>query len=297
MLRQLIGEDIELRLVTHDAGNVKADPNQLEQVVMNLVINARDAMPRGGRLVIETGPLEVAEAGASAWPGLSPGPFAMVTISDTGVWMDEATRSRLFEPFFTTKALGYGTGLGLSMVYGIVQQSGGAVSVESTLGCGTTFRVVLPTVQEHTPDTAEPSRVAEAATGHETILVAEDEESVRRLIRVILERLGYTVLEAMDGDEALSVWRRERGRIDLLITDIVMPHVDGPALVRRVRGSRPDAKVIYVSGYTDDAIIRRGEWEPGTPFLQKPFTSLALARAVRAVLDGASTPGPPAAVQ
>ncbi len=290
LLRRLIGEDIELRLVTRGAGNVKADPSQLEQVVMNLVVNARDAMPRGGRLLIESVPIDLADPASSGWPNLPPGPYAIVTISDTGVGMDDSTRSRLFEPFFTTKAQGHGTGLGLSTVYGIVQQSGGAVSVDSTPGSGTTFHIVLPTVREETLDQADGSRPIEAATGHETILVAEDEESVRRLLRTILERLGYRVLEAPDGDEAWSVWQREQGRIDLLITDIVMPRVDGPALVRLVRDSRPDAKVIYVSGYTDEAIVRRVEWEPGTPFLQKPFTSLALARTVRAVLDDGVSP-------
>jgi PAS domain S-box-containing protein len=289
MLRRLIGEDIELRVVAGRAGNIKADPTQIEQVVMNLVVNARDAMPSGGQLTIETAPLELDASRGAAWPDIEPGSYATFEVTDTGVGMDEATRLRLFEPFFTTKAKGKGTGLGLSTVYGIVKQSGGFVTVESQKGRGTTFRIGLPHTGESLEDAAPGSPPSETAGGHETILVAEDEDAVRQLIRAILERLGYAVLEARNGDEALALWREKAGGIDLLLTDVVMPRTNGPALAALVRATDPGARIIFMSGHMDEAIVGRGALPPGTPLLRKPFTSLALANLVRTVLDSPIT--------
>jgi CheY-like chemotaxis protein len=209
----------------------------------------------------------------------------MFSIADTGVGMDDATRARLFEPFFTTKSQGKGTGLGLSTVYGVVQQSGGHITVDTTVGAGTTFRVFLPRVADPIDVVLNAPNVFDAATGNETILVVEDEDAVRRLIKATLERLGYTVLEACDGDEALAVWGEQSGRIDLVVTDVVMPRLDGPSFVARIRATHPSIPVIFVSGYADDAIVRREGLDPGTPLLLKPFTSGALARTVRGVLD------------
>jgi two-component system, cell cycle sensor histidine kinase and response regulator CckA len=284
MLRRLIGEDIELRLLTGRCGNVKVDPTQLEQVVLNLVVNARDAMPRGGSLTIETGTFEL-DGREALERAVAPGLYATLSIRDTGVGMDDATRAHLFEPFFTTKAQGQGTGLGLSTVYGLVQQSGGFIVVDSQPGKGTTFRIGLPRLDEPPGETGNEASLGVTAAGTETILVAEDEDAVRRLIRAILERLGYTVLEAVDGQHALGVWREHADRIDLLVSDVVMPHMDGPSLVARIRASAPGLRVVFLSGYTDEAILSRGVLPPGTPFLQKPFTSGSLARTVRAALD------------
>jgi two-component system, cell cycle sensor histidine kinase and response regulator CckA len=285
MLRRLMGEDVELRLRTGRAGNIKADPTQIEQVVMNLVVNARDAMPRGGSLAIETGSIDVG-AREALDRGVVSGPYAAFSVADTGIGMDDATQARLFEPFFTTKPPGHGTGLGLSTVYGIVQQSGGFLLVESRPGLGSTFRVVLPRVAEAADDVAGASNLFDMAAGTETALLVEDEEAVRRLIRAILDRLGYTVVEARDGQEALDIWQEQGRRIDIVLTDVVMPRLDGPSLVEAIRKSDPHIPVIYLSGYTDDALIRRSaSIDDETPFLQKPFTSGALARMVRALLD------------
>ncbi len=287
MLRRLIGENVDLRLCTGRAGNVKADSTQMEQVVMNLVVNARDAMPRGGILTIETGCREVDEREAQH-RGVSPGHYAEFSVSDTGVGMDDETLARLFEPFFTTKVPGRGTGLGLPTVYGIVQQSGGFLAVATAPGAGSTFRVCLPRVDEPVDDLAGASNLFDATAGTETILVVEDEDAVRRLIRAILDRLGYTVMEARDGQEALDVWREQADRIDLVLTDVVMPRLDGPSLAAAIAVTHPHTPVIYLSGYADEVSTGRADHalEPGTPLLQKPFTSGALARAVRSVLDG-----------
>jgi two-component system, cell cycle sensor histidine kinase and response regulator CckA len=285
MLRRMIGEDVEMRLHTGRAGNVKADPTQLEQVVMNLVVNARDAMPRGGRLTIETGSIDV-DGREALDRGVVSGPFAFFSVGDTGTGMDDDTQARLFEPFFTTKLPGRGTGLGLSTVYGAVQQSGGFLLVETRLGAGSTFRVCLPRVEEPAEDVAGASNLFDTAAGTETVLLVEDEESVRRLIRAILDRLGYTVVEARDGQEALEVWQERGRRIDLVITDVVMPRLDGPSLVEAIRRTHPRTPAIYLSGYTEDAIIGRSAGGDGdTPLLQKPFASGALARLVRTLLD------------
>ncbi len=284
MLRRLIGEDVDLRLSTGRASHVKADPSQMEQVVMNLVVNARDAMPRGGTLTIHTASVEVGEREAVE-RGLRAGSYATFSITDTGVGMGEATRARLFEPFFTTKPQGKGTGLGLSIVYGIVQQSDGFVLVDSRVGAGTTVEVFLPRVTEPVEDVATAYNLFDTAVGTETILVVEDEESVRRLVKALLERLGYSVLEARDGEDALAIWREQSRRIDLVVTDVVMPRLDGPSFIAQIRATHPATRVIYLSGYADETTIRRQELDLGTPFLQKPFTSGALARMVRTVLD------------
>ena len=279
MLGRLIGEDIELHVaLAPGVGCVKADPGQIEQVIMNLVVNARDAMPHGGRLAIETADATVDD------PGLH-GPAVMLAVSDTGCGMDAATQSHLFEPFFTTKEQGKGTGLGLSTAYGIVEQSGGVIRVQSEPGRGTTFRVYLPRV-ERTPESEEPGppRVG-AFPGVETILLAEDEEAVRELMEEILRRSGYTVLTAHDAREAMGLGERHQGPIHLLITDVSMPQTTGPELAREVTGRRPEGKVLYVSGYTDSATLQHGVLGDAA-FLQKPFTTDAFARKVREVLDG-----------
>jgi two-component system, cell cycle sensor histidine kinase and response regulator CckA len=284
ILRRLIGEDIDLRLKTGQAGHVKTDPTQLEQVILNLVVNARDAMPQGGTLSIATGRDDLTGAEAAAH-GVPAGPYATFSISDTGIGMDDDTRSRLFEPFFTTKPRGQGTGLGLSTVYGIVKQSGGFISVSSRLGAGTTFVVALPHVEpEADPAPGSPDTL-DTVGGMETILVVEDEEAVRRLVRAILERLGYTVIEAGDGEEALEIWAERARVIDLVVTDVLMPRLDGPAFVERANAIHPVDRVIYLSGYARDATSRHDELNPTAPLLQKPFTSATLVRAVRRVLD------------
>ncbi|MDB4883132.1 MAG: multi-sensor hybrid histidine kinase [Gemmatimonadetes bacterium] len=283
MLRRLIGEDIGIELRTAaQLGAVKADASQLEQVVMNLSVNARDAMSNGGTITIETSSVVLTET-TRAGHGVIPGPYVSLVVRDSGCGMDRATRARVFEPFFTTKELGRGTGLGLSMVYGIVKQSEGYIWCDSTEGVGTTFTVLFPQVVDagsaaQLPDEA----AADRASG--VVLVTEDEDTVRALSRRILEREGYTVLEARDGREAIRVAAGYPSRIDLLVTDMVMPHVGGSELFAHLRILRPDLRVLFVSGYTDDDIIRRGLKDAVSAFLQKPFTARTLAAAARAAL-------------
>ena len=287
MLRRLIGEDIELTAVLDLAlGPVKADPGQIEQIILNLAVNARDAMPQGGRLTLKTANVTLDQAYVRQHLGATPGPYVLLAVSDTGVGMDAETRSHIFEPFFTTKGAGKGTGLGLSTVYGIVKQSGGTIWVESAPGRGTTFEIYLPLVEE-TAASGELHRALPAPTpgGTETILVVEDEMSVRKLAAEFLGSNGYRVLEAQDGAEALQVCEEHRAPIHLLMTDVVMPGMSGRELAVRLTGARPEMKVIYVSGYTDDAIVQHGVREEGTVFLQKPFSLDALARTVREALD------------
>jgi two-component system cell cycle sensor histidine kinase/response regulator CckA len=285
MLHRLIGEDVELRLsLARDAGNVLADPGQLQQVLMNLVVNARDAMPTGGKLILETANTELSEQYAELHQPVVPGRYVMLAVSDTGMGMTPETRARIFEPFFTTKEKGKGTGLGLSTVYGIIKQSGGYVWVYSEPGRGTTFKIYLPRV-DAAPDAMLPAREPATVTGTETILLAEDDEVLRPLARGLLEKLGYQVLDAADAAAALEAARRYREPIHLLLTDVVMPGVSGRELARELEKSRPDTRVLYVSGYTDDAIVHHGMLEPGLNFLQKPFTPASLARKVREVLD------------
>ncbi|MCI0620867.1 MAG: response regulator [Acidobacteria bacterium] len=287
MLRRLIGEDIELvTLFGPELGRVKADPGQTEQIIMNLAVNARDAMPQGGKLTIETTNAELDETFARKHMAVKPGPYVMLAVSDNGRGMDAETQSHLFEPFFTTKELGKGTGLGLSTVYGIVKQSGGNIWVYSEPGEGTVFKIYLPRVTE-TVETWEPSikDQTEKLTGTETVLVVEDESVVRNLVRSVLQRNGYTVLEANHGEEALRIAIRHQGTIHLMVTDVVLPHMSGRQLAERMATIRSNVRVLYMSGYTDNAIVQYGVLDPGIAFLQKPFTPDALARKVREVLD------------
>jgi len=289
MLKRLIGEHIFLKTRLDPAlARIKADPGQLEQVIMNLVVNARDAMPDGGTVIIETANVTY-DATDDGTEGMAAGPAVMLTVHDTGVGMDEATRMRVFEPFFTTKAPGQGTGLGLATVYGIVRQSGGTIAVESAPGQGCTFRIRFPRTAEETAG-AGAAAPEPPPRGSETVLVVEDEGQLRALVRRALADLGYAVLEAANGLEALEIAAEHRGPIHLLLTDVVMPHLSGRELAQRLAASRPDTHVLFISGYTDEAIARHGVLAPGTVFLQKPVTPDRLARAVRAILDGAAAP-------
>ncbi|MEO8090126.1 MAG: PAS domain S-box protein [Gemmatimonadales bacterium] len=285
MLQRLIGEDIELvAVLNRDPATVKIDPGQLDQVIMNLAVNARDAMPDGGKLTLETSSVELDDAYARThWPA-TPGRFAMLTVTDTGTGMTEQTRARIFEPFFTTKEVGKGTGLGLATVYGIVKQSGGFIWVYSELGIGTTFKIYLPRV-DGVPPMSQEASTPESLLGTETVLLTEDAPALRSTARQILERYGYTVIEALSSAAALTLEGSRPGPIDLLLTDVVMPGMSGRELAERFAIKRPGVKVLYMSGYTDDAVVRHGVLRPGIAYLQKPFTPDALARKVREVLD------------
>jgi len=285
MLRRLIGEDIDLQLDLRDGlGQVNADPGQIEQVLMNLVVNARDAMPRGGTLTIETSNIDLDESYTRTHVTLKPGPYVMIAVSDTGTGMDENTKAHAFEPFFTTKAQGRGTGLGLSTVFGIVRQSGGGVDIYSALGKGTSAKVYLPRVDQ--PELVEsPEQRAQASKGTETILVAEDDDMVRSLVKETLQRHGYDVLDAAGPVEAQKISDGHRGNIHLLITDVVMPKINGRDLATRLLRRRPTMKVLYMSGYTDGAVVNNGILRKEVAFLQKPFTPAALADKVREVLE------------
>jgi PAS domain S-box-containing protein len=286
MLRRLIGEDVEFRTVSReDLWKVKADPGQIEQVVMNLVVNARDAMPGGGRLTIETSNVFLDEEYSHVHPPVQPGSYVMLSVSDTGVGMDEKTASQVFEPFFTTKELGKGTGLGLSTVYGIVKQSGGFIWVYSEPGKGSTFKVYLPCTADRGVLPDKEGSPVEDLRGEKSVLVVEDEESIRRLATEILGRYGYAVFSAGDGEEALRIATSHEGEIDLLLTDVIMPGMGGPELFERIRQLRPGIKVLYVSGYTNDAIVHQGVLDPGIAFLQKPYSPTSLVRKVKDVLE------------
>jgi PAS domain S-box-containing protein len=285
MLRRLLGEDIAIeRHTAADLGSVMADAAQLEQVIMNLAVNARDAMPHGGKLILETRNVDLDTEYAEHHVGVEPGPYAMLAVTDNGVGMDADTRSRVFEPFFTTKDVGKGTGLGLSTVYGVVRQSGGHIWVYSEPGRGTTFKIYLPRVDA--PAVERKGRAAPiTVTGSETILVVEDEDAVRRAAERILGSAGYHVLGAANAGEALLMCERFDGRIDLLLTDVVMPQMSGRELADRLRHLRPTLAVLYTSGYTDNAIVHHGVLDAGTHFIGKPFAAAALAQKVRDVLD------------
>jgi signal transduction histidine kinase len=289
MLRRMIGEDVELRVsLQSELGNIKADPVQLEQVIMNLVVNARDAMPKGGKISIETNNVYLDEAYAREHVSVVPGDYVMLAISDTGCGMGEETRQHIFEPFFTTKEQGKGTGLGLSMVYGIVRQSGGNIWVYSEEGRGTTFKIYFPREPAGAEAYRRSSQVLDVPCGSETILLVEDAELVRNLARQVLETAGYRVLEAASAEAAIDLCERINGdRIDLLLTDVVMPGMSGNEMSRILLRKQPGMPVLYMSGYTDDAIVQHGMLEPGINFLQKPFTPGALALKVREVLDTA----------
>ncbi len=285
LLRPLIGENIELATaLAADAGHTRADAGQLEQVLMNLVVNAKDAMPKGGRITIKTQNVTLDDSHRGDKTFMRLGEYVMISVVDNGHGMDKETQSRIFEPFFTTKEKGKGTGLGLSTVYGIVKQSGGYLMVQSEPGCGSTFIIYLPRVQ----DAAESRHAAPAgqpaAGGSETVLLVEDEESVRQLVRETLEGKGYRVLEAENGEEGLAVASEHEEQIDLVITDVVMPELGGRELAQQLIKDRPRIKVLYLSGYTEDAIVNEGTIESGKAFLQKPFTLQSLARKVREVL-------------
>jgi nitrogen-specific signal transduction histidine kinase/CheY-like chemotaxis protein len=286
MLQRLIGENIQLetRMGTR-LGRLRIDPGQIEQVIANLVVNARDAMPSGGKLVIETANHSCTDGSGPRCRPSCPGPSVMLSVSDTGMGMDPETLRHIFEPFFTTKARGKGTGLGLSTVYGVVQQCGGDVEVVSESGRGTTFRVYLPLAATAAAEAPPPDPAGATPQGSETVLLVEDEDMVRALVHKTLERLGYEVLAARHGEEALELAEQRSGTIDLLLTDVVMPGLGGPEVARRLGATRPGLRVLYLSGY---AAIEgeRPAAAPLAPLLQKPFALDALARKVREVIDG-----------
>jgi two-component system cell cycle sensor histidine kinase/response regulator CckA len=285
MLRRLIGEDIVLTTVARaGAGAVKADRGQVEQVIVNLVVNARDAMPEGGTISVEVADVDVDAAHAAGHPPTESGRFVMLAVRDTGVGMDAAVRAHIFEPFFTTKEKGKGTGLGLATVYGIVKQSGGYVSLDTEPGAGATFKVYLPRLGVAAVAPA-PARPVPPPPGHETVLLVEDEGMLRALAREVLEEAGYRVLEAAGGEEALRLAGSHPGPIHLVLTDVVMPGISGRQVAERLAASRPEIKVLYTSGYTDDAVFKRGVLPEGTAFIHKPFTTDGLVRKVREILD------------
>ena len=286
MLHRLIGEDIELATILGpELGRVKADPGQIEQVILNLAVNARDAMPQGGQLVLETANVELTQAFARQHPGVTPGPHVLLAMSDTGVGMDAETQARIFEPFFTTKEKGKGTGIGLSTVYRIVKQSGGYIWVYSEAGQGTTFEIYLPQVEQTVEANRKDETLAEAPAGSETVLLVEDEAPVRKLAGKFLQSSGYTVLEAEGPTEALQLSDRHRGPIHLMVTDVIMPQMSGKELAQHLVPLRPEMKVLYMSGHTDDALGQYGVPTQASFFLQKPFSLDALARKMRALLE------------
>jgi two-component system cell cycle sensor histidine kinase/response regulator CckA len=286
MLSRLIREDIELiTVLAAEPATTSTDPGQIEQVIMNVVVNARDAMPGGGKLIIETFNAHVDPAYAGPNVDLKPGSYVVLSISDTGVGMDPETTAHLFEPFFTTKAPGKGTGLGLATAYGIVKQSGGAISVYSEPGRGTTVKIYLPSAEAKAPPEPEEPAAPASLRGTETILVMEDEARVRKLVCQVLTARGYQVLEALRGEQAIRRAAEYKGRIHLLLADVVMPEMSGPRAVEQIRALHPGIKVLYMSGYTDEAIVHHGILDSGQPFLQKPFLPNTLARKVREVLN------------
>lgn len=286
MLRRLIGEDVEMRTSLEPAlGKVMADAGQIEQVIMNLAVNARDAMPQGGKLFVKTGNVVLDESYAWQHPPSKAGRFVKLEVTDTGIGMDKETQAHIFEPFFTTKEQGKGTGLGLATVYGIVKQSGGFIWVYSEPGNGTTFKIYLPQVVDSAVDARPEAASASTLRGTETILLVEDEPSLREMTREMLEAYGYTVLESNDPFDAIEIAERHEGAIHLLITDVVMPGMSGRTVAERLKILRPETKSLYVSGYTDDAIVHHGVLEPGSAFLQKPFTQEELTIKIREVLQ------------
>jgi len=292
MLRRLIGEDIVIGSVTaRELGSVKADPGQIEQVIMNLVVNARDAMPNGGTLTLETANVDLDADYARDHEGVRPGRYVMLAVSDTGSGMDPQTQSRIFEPFFTTKELGRGTGLGLSTVYGIVKQSGGHIWVYSELDRGTTFKIYFARVEDPAGNVQQVTRPAVPAQGHETILLVEDDQQVRELTHSILVARGYTVLVAENGPAAMKICEQQGKHLDLMLTDVVMPGISGREVASQISARWPKIKVLFMSGYTENSIVHHGVLDTGTSFLAKPFTPTALTDKVREVLDSNTATG------
>ncbi|OFW60995.1 MAG: hypothetical protein A2133_04260 [Actinobacteria bacterium RBG_16_64_13] len=289
MLHRLVGEDVDLVMsLASEPALVKADSVQLEQVLVNLAANARDAMPRGGSLAIAVSPVEIDDSYGESHAGVEPGPYVMLSVSDTGSGMDAETKRRIFEPFYTTKGEGRGTGLGLSTVYGIVHQSGGSIWVYSEPGNGTTFRVYLPQA-EGEPEPVAPPEVGAAGGKGQLILIVEDEPSLRSLASLMIERLEYRAVEAANGGEALILVEEEGLRPDLLLTDVIMPGMSGSVLVERLRKTLPDLRVIFMSGYPDSAMANHGIIDSDISFLQKPFSMSGLAAKVRATLGMGSS--------
>jgi signal transduction histidine kinase/ActR/RegA family two-component response regulator len=290
MLRRLIGENISLStLPGRNLGRVKADLGQIEQIIMNLAVNARDAMREGGSLTIETGNVTFDEASVAQYAGLSPGSYVMLAITDTGHGMTKDVMGHLFEPFFTTKGLGLGTGLGLATCYGIIKQSGGHITVYSEPGQGSTFRIYLPRVDQASDSQAKRDMPADMPRGSETILIVEDEISVRRMTALTMRELGYTILEACNGKDALRVVQEHNGdRIDFVITDVTMPEMGGAELAHELAVLQPETKILFVSGYTENTIVHKGNVDAGIEFLSKPYMPSALARKVREILDGST---------
>jgi CheY-like chemotaxis protein len=285
MVGRLVGEDMELRILPGiELGQVKADPGQIEQVILNLVVNARDAMPKGGKITLETARIYLGEEYARQHIAVQPGWYVMLAVSDTGHGMDAGTQKYIFEPFFTTKEAGKGTGLGLSTVYGIVKQSGGNIWVYSEVGVGTSFKVYLPVVDEQVTEQEADAERPKNPAGTETILLAEDEEMVRKLTRESLRMHGYTVLEAANAEEALLICEQHEGPIHLLLTDVVMPRTSGKELAEQLVRLHPETRVLYMSGYTDHAIVHHGILDGDIAFIGKPFTPDALVLKVVEVL-------------
>jgi two-component system, cell cycle sensor histidine kinase and response regulator CckA len=288
MLRRIVPANVDLILLAkHPLGRLRADLGSIEQVIMNLVVNARDAMPSGGKLTIATANVLLDDAFVQEHNGVQRGPYVLLTVTDSGVGMDQATLARVFEPFFTTKPKGKGTGLGLSTVFGIMQQSGGSVWVTSDLGKGTTFTIYFPRV-DAAIESVRPPSIGRSQGGAETILLVEDDDQVRVVALAILRRNGYVVIEARNAGEALMQSEAHPGVIHLLLSDVVMPLVSGPQLAKRLATTRPDMKLLCMSGYTDDSLLRHGVVEDHVAYLQKPITPEALTRRVREVLDGVS---------
>jgi PAS domain S-box-containing protein len=286
MLHRLIGEDVELMTVLTPAlCRVKADLGQMEQVILNLAVNARDAMPRGGTLTIRTHNVDLEKDRLISLPGVGPGRYVLLEVRDTGCGMDERVKAHLFEPFFTTKPVGAGTGLGLATIYGIVEQTGGHIEVQSEVGRGTAFKIYLPCTEETISQPSSPQALSSSPRSGETVLLVEDEPSVRTLVSTVLRANGYTLLEAREGIAALEISAQHPGPIHLLITDVVMPRMSGRELAERLVSLRPDMRLLYLSGYTDDTVVRHGVREAEMPFIQKPFSPAALVRKVREVLD------------